>query len=251
MIAPRYGAGVRIEVDGRPATAEQVASTDGHFTAMQVRGGGVQGMEHHLRRLDAAHREIFGRQLDGERVRGLVRHALAGQADASVRVVLRHRDHVAVQVDVPRHPPAAPQRLRSVPYLRPFAHLKHLGGFAQAEWARRVGREGYDDALLTGPGGAVAESTIANIGFVEPDGSVVWPDAPHLHGTGLALVEESTPGRRRPVHLDELSGFAGAFLVNSIGIVSVTSVDGADLPDATAHVEGIRARVATLPWDPV
>jgi branched-subunit amino acid aminotransferase/4-amino-4-deoxychorismate lyase len=242
---------VRIEVDGRPATAEQVASTDGHFTAMQVRGGGVQGLEHHLRRLDAAHREIFGAPLDGERVRRLVRHALAGRADASVRVVLRDPDHVAVQVGDPRHAPTRPQRLRSVPYLRPFAHLKHLGGFAQAQWARVVAREGYDDALLTGPDGAVAESSIANIGFLDADGSVVWPAAPHLRGTGLALVEETTPARGRPVHLDELSGFAGAFLVNSIGIVAVASVDDSDLPDATAHVAAIRQRVAALPRDPV
>lgn len=239
---------MRIEVDGRPATAEQVASTDGHFTAMQVRGGGVQGLEHHLRRLDAAHREIFGLPLDGDRVRRLVRHALAGQADASLRVVLRDPEHVAVQVADPRYPPARPQRLRSVPYLRPFAHLKHLGGFAQAQWARQVEREGYDDALLVGPDGAVAESTIANVGLLEPDGGVVWPDAPHLRGTGLALVEETTPSRSAPVHLDDVGRFAGAFLVNSIGIVAVASLDGVDLPDATSRVAEVRRRVAALPW---
>ncbi|MFC7876400.1 aminotransferase class IV [Isoptericola sp. NPDC057391] len=241
---------MRIEVDGRPATAEQVASTDGHFTAMQVRGGGVQGLEHHLRRLDAAHREIFGLPLDGDRVRRLVRHALAGQADASVRVVLRDPEHVAVQVGEPRRPPARPQRLRSVPYLRPFAHLKHLGGFAQAQWARQAGREGHDDALLVSPDGAVAESTVANVGVLGPDGDVLWPDAPHLRGTGLALVEETTPTRTGPVHVDDLGRSAGAFLVNSIGIVAVASVDGTDLPDATAHVEAIRRRVAALPWAP-
>lgn len=226
-------------------------SAYGHFTAMQVRGGGVQGLEHHLRRLDTAHREIFGAPLDGERVRGLVRHALAGQEDASVRVVLREADHVAVQTDAPRRPPTTPQRLRSVPYLRPFPHLKHLGGFAQLEWARRVAREGYDDALLTGPEDLVAESSIANVGFVEPDGGVVWPDTPHLHGTGMALVEETTPSRTRPVHLHDVTGFAGAYLVNSIGIVAVASVDGAPLSDATAHVDAIRRRVAALPWEPI
>jgi len=242
---------VRVEVDGRPATADEVVSTDGHFTAMQVRGGGVQGIEHHLRRLDAAHREIFATPLDGARVRTLVRHALAGRPDASVRVVLRDPEHVAVQVGDPRLPPARPQRLRSVPYLRPFAHLKHLGGFAQAQWARVVARDGADDALLTGPGGEVAESSIANLGLLEPDGTVVWPTAPHLHGTGQALVEEATPTRSRPVHLEDLPGFAGAFLVNSIGMVPVASVDGVGLPDATALVAAVRERVAALPWDAV
>ncbi|MFD6175838.1 MULTISPECIES: aminotransferase class IV [unclassified Isoptericola] len=242
---------MRIEVDGRPATAEQVASTDGHFTAMQVRHGGVQGLEHHLLRLDAAHREIFGVPLDGDRVRALVRHALDGRADASVRVVLRDPEHVAVQVTDPRLPPTAPQRLRAVPYLRPFAHLKHLGGFAQAQWARQVEREGYDDALLTGPDGAVAESTIANVGFLEPGGDVVWPTAPHLRGTGLALVEAVAPCVSRPVHLADLAGFAGALLVNSIGIVAVASVDAAALPDAAARVAEIRSAVAALPRDAV
>lgn len=240
---------MRIEVEGRPATAEQVASTDGHFTAMQVRHGGVQRLDHHLRRLDAAHREIFGLPLDGDRVRRLLRHALAGRADASVRVVLRDPEQVAVQVAAPRLPPTRPQRLRTVPYLRPFAHLKHLGGFAQAQWARQVEREGYDDALLTGPDGEVAESTIANLGLLGPDGDVLWPDAPHLRGTGLALVEETTPTRSGPVHVDDLRRSAGAFLVNSIGIVAVASVDGADLPDATAQVEAIGRRVAGLPWE--
>ncbi|MEU2200229.1 aminotransferase class IV [Isoptericola sp. NPDC019482] len=240
---------MRIEVDGRPATAEQVASTDGHFTAMQVRGGGVQGLGHHLTRLEAAHREIFGQPLDGDRVRRLLRHALAGQDDASVRIVLRDPERVAVQVGEPRLPPRSPQRLRSVPYLRPFAHLKHLGGFAQAQWARQVGREGYDDALLVGPGGAVAESTVANIGFLGADGDVVWPDAPRLRGTGLALVEETTSTRTGAVHLDDVPTFAGAFLVNSIGIVAVASVDGAALPHATTRVDEIRRRVAALPWE--
>ncbi|MCK9793852.1 aminotransferase class IV [Isoptericola sp. 4D.3] len=242
---------MRIEVDGRPARAEQVVSGHGHFTAMQVRGGGVQGLDHHLRRLDAAHRELFDAPLDGERVRRLVAHALAGQPDASVRVVLRDPEHVAVQVDDPQQPPSAPRRLRSVPYLRPFAHLKHLGGFAQLEWARRARHDGFDDALLTGPGGEVAESSTANVGFLEHDGTVVRPTAPHLRGTGLALVEETTPTRARPVRLDDLAGFAGAFLVSSIGIVAVASVDGTPLPDATSSVEAVRRRVDALPRDAV
>jgi branched-subunit amino acid aminotransferase/4-amino-4-deoxychorismate lyase len=97
----------------------------------------------------------------------------------------------------------------------------------------------------------VAESSIANVGFLEPDGGVVWPTAPHLRGTGLALVEASTPSRARPVHLRDVPGFAGAFLVNSIGIVDVASVDGTPLPDATARVAEIRAALSALPWDAV
>ncbi|PUB32057.1 branched-subunit amino acid aminotransferase/4-amino-4-deoxychorismate lyase [Promicromonospora sp. AC04] len=242
---------MRIETDGRPAAPADLFSTYGHFTAMQVRDGGVQGLENHLTRLDAAHRELFGQPLAGERVRDLVRHALDGTADASVRVVLRHAEHVVVTVDEPHFPPATPQRLRSVPYLRPFAHVKHLGGFAQAEWARRVRLDGYDDALLTAPDGAVAESSIANIGFLEADGDVLWPDAPQLHGIAMQLVEATTPSAQRPVPLADVTAFAGAFLVNSIGVVAVASIDDVTLPDAGALLAGVVDRLASVPWDRV
>ena len=242
---------MRIETDGRPAAAPELFSTYGHFTAMQVRGGGVQGLANHLGRLDAAHRELFGRALPGDRVRDLVRHALAGTADASVRVMLRDAERVLVSVDDPHHPPAGPQRLRSVPYLRPFAHLKHLGGFAQLEWARRVRLDGYDDALLTASDGAVAESSTANIGFFRPDGSIVWPDAPQLHGTAMRLVEATTPSVRQRVQADDVAGFAGAFLVSSLGVVAVASVDDITLPDAGPLVARVVERLAAVPREEV
>ena len=72
----------RIEINGEPATAEQLAYPAivnyGHFTAMQVRRGAVRGLGLHLARLDSATRELFGVGLDGELVRAYVRHALAG-----------------------------------------------------------------------------------------------------------------------------------------------------------------------------
>lgn len=242
---------MRIETDGHPATAAELFSTYGHFTAMQVRDGGVQGLSNHLDRLDAAHRELFGRQLPGERVRDLVRHALADTADASVRVLLRDAERVSVSVAEPRQSPAAPQRLRSVQYLRPFPHLKHLGSFAQLEWARRVRLDGYDDALLTAPDGAFAESSIANIGFLRDDGAVVWPDAPQLHGIAMQLVEATTPSTRRVVRRDDVAAFAGAFLVNSIGVVAVTTIDDVPLPEPGPLLAGVVERLAAVPSEPV
>ncbi|MFD6141448.1 aminotransferase class IV [Promicromonospora sp. NPDC060271] len=242
---------MRIETDGRPATAADLFSTYGHFTAMQVRDGAVQGFSNHLDRLDAAHRELFGRQLPGERVRDLVRHALAGTADASVRVLLRDAEQVSVSVAEPHHPPATPQRLRSVRYLRPFPHLKHLGSFAQLEWARRVRLDGYDDALLTAPDGALAESSIANLGFLQDDGAVVWPDAPQLHGIAMQLVEATTPSTRRVVRRDDVAAFAGAFLVNSIGVVAVASIDEVPLPGPGPLLAGVLERLAAVPWERV
>jgi hypothetical protein len=48
--------------------------------------GRTRGLGLHLARLEAAHREVYGRALGGEEVRARIRHALGGRPDASVRV---------------------------------------------------------------------------------------------------------------------------------------------------------------------
>ena len=55
---------------------------------MQVRDGRVRGFSLHLARLDGATQELFGTGLDGDRVRSHIRHALASDRDASVRVIV-------------------------------------------------------------------------------------------------------------------------------------------------------------------
>jgi branched-subunit amino acid aminotransferase/4-amino-4-deoxychorismate lyase len=137
----------------------------GHFTAMQVRHGAVRGLEHHLRRVDAAHRELFGHGLDLERVRARWALAVRGQPDAY---------------------------LRPVSYTRPFAHLKHVGTFALIRYGNEAERAGFDDALLTTANGEIAETTIANIGFVAGC-RVTWPTAPALRGIGQQLLEDALP----------------------------------------------------------
>jgi hypothetical protein len=82
---------LRVEINGRAATAEQLhfpaLANYGHFTAMQVRNGSVRGLDLHLKRLDAANRELFGADLDGNRVCDHIRRALRDDtAEASVRV---------------------------------------------------------------------------------------------------------------------------------------------------------------------
>jgi branched-subunit amino acid aminotransferase/4-amino-4-deoxychorismate lyase len=243
--------GVRIEVNGRPAAAADLSTTYGHFTAMQVRHGGAQGLANHLDRLDAANRELFGEPLDPDHLRDLVRHALAGQADAAVRVAVREPGKVAVSVAPPTPPRPGPLRLRSVPYLRPFAHLKHLGGFAQAEWARRVGAEGYDDALLTAGDGEVSETSVANIGFFAADGAVVWPTPPWLHGTAMRLIEQHRPTTRRRITLADVGGFRGAFVANSIGHAAVASIDDIPCLPEPALLAGLDSLFAAAPWDPI
>jgi branched-subunit amino acid aminotransferase/4-amino-4-deoxychorismate lyase len=184
-----------IEIDGRSPESEQLAAAAldsyGHFTAMQVRNHRVRGLALQLARLTGAHRELFDTELDGDVVRGHIRHALsAGAGDGSVRVNLRQpgdRPSVMVTVRPPGGMTPGRWRLRSVPYQRPVAHIKHLADFGQGYYQRLARREGFDEALLTGPGGLISEGSITNIGFFDGP-MVIWPDAPVLAGITTAYA---------------------------------------------------------------
>ncbi|MCL7377251.1 aminotransferase class IV [Streptomyces sp. 35G-GA-8] len=251
-----------IEVDGRPATEADLRlralDTYGHFTAMQIRDGRVRGLDLHLARLDASTRELFGMGLDGERVRALLRHALGDVRDASGRVYA-HRPEEAGEVSlmVTVRPPAVPderaQSLMSVPYLRPVAHVKHLGGFAQTHYGRVARKAGFDDALLTGERGVVAEAAIANIAFWDGD-SVVWPDAPVLTGITMALVEPRLPAAglpsvRREVTLADLPRYRAALVTNSHGIAPVSRIDDTVFPGDAALVRRVIELYDAVEWD--
>src|SRR5205814_4396528 len=124
---------------------------------------------------------------------------------------------------------STPQRLRSVRYQRPDAHLKHLAT-GQGYYSRLARRNGFDDALLTSADGAVSETAIANIGFFDESG-IVWPDAPLLHGVTMQLLEHrlpelGVPSQRAPVRLADIGAFEGAFLSNARGVDAVKQVDG-------------------------
>jgi branched-subunit amino acid aminotransferase/4-amino-4-deoxychorismate lyase len=256
-----------IEIDGAPATVERLwpaLAGYGHFTAMQVRGGKVRGLAFHLERLEGATRELFGGGLDGDLVRDRIRHALAaaGRTEASVRVnafqpVEGPGEHVALMVTVrePARMPDGPQRVKSVPYQRPVAHLKHVGSFAQAYWARRVRAEGYGEALLVRPGGEISEGAVTNIGFLYGD-TVVWPDAPQLHGTAMRVLERALDAagitqNRRPVRLTDVPSYDGAFLANSRGIAPIGEIDGMTIPTGAKLLAVIGELYEAVPWDEI
>ncbi|MBY8877859.1 aminotransferase class IV [Actinacidiphila acidipaludis] len=256
-----------IEVDGEPATADALATVlpgYGHFTAMQVRDGRVRGLRFHLARLDGSTRELFGTGVDGDRVRGAVRHALssAGRTDASVRVHVYQPDEAPgapVTLVVAVRPPAdrtdRAHRVRSVPYWRPAAHIKHLGGFGQGYHLRRVEADGFDEALLTGPGGEIAEGAVTNIGFVT-GGTVVWPTAPHLRGITLQLLEElldakGIPQLRRSLRLTDVPAYDGAFLLNSRGTSPISLIDDTPLATDAELLATVAALYAGAPWDAI
>jgi branched-subunit amino acid aminotransferase/4-amino-4-deoxychorismate lyase len=244
----------RVEVDGRAADARVLGrllpvAGYGHFTAMQVRAGRVRGLALHVARLQAASVELFGAGLDGDLVRGYVRHALDGVGDASVRVYVWWPS-VVVTVRPPVEAPVRPQRLLPVPFQRPLAHVKHTGSFGQAYYRRVAERDGFDDALLTGPGGVVSEAAIANVACF--DGSaVVWPDAPHLAGVTMGLLEPLLPSRRGPVLVADLPSFRAVLVTNSHGVAAVGQVGEVALPVDEVFVAMVARRYAAVPWDTI
>ncbi|MFC3234252.1 class IV aminotransferase [Streptomyces nitrosporeus] len=250
-----------VEMDGRPATEADLRvpafAGYGHFTAFQVRKRRVRGLARHLERLDAANRELFGLPLEGERVRALVGHALdgAGAVDAAVRVhgyLPPGRSGTAVMVTVagPARMPSAPRGLMSVPYARTAAELKRPGDFGQMYHLARARRAGFDEALLTAPGGVVTEGAVTSIGFWDGT-SVVLPDAPALTGVTMALLEDrpaaGRPFVRRTVTLDGLGAYRAAFVTNSQGIAPVHRIDGTVFEVDEALMEDLAAAYGAAP----
>jgi branched-subunit amino acid aminotransferase/4-amino-4-deoxychorismate lyase len=253
----------RIHVDGERVSAEAEhllrLSAFGHFTAMQVRGGGVRGLALHLARLDAANRELFGVEMPGRRVLELVRDALAGDADASVRVYVlaavgEEGATTVVTVRQPADMPPAAQALMSVPYTRTLPHIKQVGGsFARSYYGRLAERKGFDDALLTAPGGAIAEAAVCNVAFVR-GGEIVWPDAPALAGITLQLVaprlaEAGIASRRSRVRIADLGSFDSALVMNARGIAPLGRIDDHVFAHDAAFVERIDALYRAIPVD--
>ena len=260
---------IRMEINGRTATADQAQTfalaAYGHFTAMQVRGGRVRGLALHLGRLTRATAEMFEAALDEDLVRARIRQALAGAAmtDASVRVMVFEPEQdggaptVMVTVRVPGvQPPGpglgSPQALMSVPYQRPLAHLKQIGGgFGQAYFSHAARRAGFDDALLTAPDGLVTEGSIANIAFVT-DGTLVWPDAPVLEGITMQLLEPRVTSRRSPIHLADLGSYDAALLTNARGILPVSRIDEHVFPQDHQQVfKAVEDAYESVPWDEI
>jgi branched-subunit amino acid aminotransferase/4-amino-4-deoxychorismate lyase len=253
----------RAEINGSAATAAQVRDLAlhnyGHFTAMQVRAAAVRGLDLHLGRLAAASREMFGAEPGDDRVRDHIRHAIADTADASVRTMISWPDgdddmSVLVTVRAPAEMPAAPQSLRSVPYQRPLPHIKQVGGgFGQSYYRAVARREGYSEALLTGPGGVISEGGVTNVGFADGTG-VVWPDAPALDGITMLLLESrlpdaGLPSRRGEVRLGDLPAFEAVFVTNSRGIAPVDRIDDLDIPVHPGVMKTLTEVYDAVPWD--
>ena len=249
---------VRIEVNGHEADEVAVSLLEhegwGHFTAMQVRGGQTRGLDLHLARLEAAHGEVYGRALGGEEVRARIRHALGGQADASVRVY-GYWAGLIVTVREPQHMPRRPHSMRSAHFQRPLARLKHVGSWGQGRFREAALAAGFDESLLVDEGGRISEGTITNVGFWR-DGTVMWPDAPKLQGITMLLLRRQLtaagiPQAEGTVCVHDLASYQGMILCNSHGWAPVNRVNELMIPQDEAFIDIIAAAMDQCRWDEI
>jgi branched-subunit amino acid aminotransferase/4-amino-4-deoxychorismate lyase len=224
-----------LSIDGAPATLDDLTHVAlvnyGAYTSFRVEQGGVRGLDLHLARLEAESVELFGESVGEDRLRDLMRKAVAGPEACWLRVSLFSPDisprtpdwhgtpRVMIAVSPPPPPFAGAPRLQLQTYGREAPHLKHVAtfGLIRARRAARAAR--FDDALFVDGQGRISEGSLWNIGFVSGD-SVVWPEASMLAGVAQALVqrglaEAGLSGRTEPVRVEDLTRFDAAFLCNS------------------------------------
>jgi len=249
---------VRIEVNGHEADEAAVSLLEhegwGHFTAMQVRGGRVRGLDLHLTRLEAAHREVYGRALGGEEVRARIRHALGAQPDASVRVY-GYWAGLIVTVRGPRDMPRRPHSMTALHFQRPLARLKHVGSWGRGRFREAALAAGFDESLLADEAGRISEGTITNVGFWR-DGTVIWPDAPKLAGVTMLLLRRrlmaaGIPQAEAAVRVQDLASYDGMILCNARGWAPVSRVDDLMIPQNEAFTGVIAAAIDGCPWDEI
>jgi branched-subunit amino acid aminotransferase/4-amino-4-deoxychorismate lyase len=248
----------KIEVNGREADQAAVALLEhegwGHFTAMQVRGGRVRGLDLHLARLESAHHDVYGRELDGQEVRARIRHALDGRMDASVRVY-GYWAGLIVTVRAPQDTPRRPHSMTALQFQRPLARLKHVGSWGQGRFSEMALAAGFDEGLLVDETGRISEGTVTNVGYWR-DGLVIWPDAPKLLGITMLILRRQLTAAgvgqaEETVSVQDLAGYNGMILCNSHGWAPVGRVDDLTIAQDEAFTKVIAAAIDDCPWDEI
>ncbi|WP_330294430.1 aminotransferase class IV [Streptomyces sp. NBC_00503] len=255
------------EINGRPATVgdvhRAVTWNYGHFTSMQVRDGAVRGLELHLRRLEAASRELFAHAagIDGDRIRGPVRHALGDERAASVRVSVLpavtapSATDVMVSVSDPvADAPAPARRVVTTTYERDLPHLKHMATLGLTYRALQAREAGFDDVLFVGRDGYLREGSVWNVAFWDGE-RVLWPEAEVLTGITMQLLRSGLDGTGVPWAIRRLTKNALPALRAAAATNShcpgqpLASIDEVTFPDDGTLTRALNAAWAEIPWE--
>ena len=252
------------QLDGRPVAPDDLTALAmvnyGHFTSLRVEAGRVRGLELHLERLVRDCRALFDAGLDPDRVRFLLRRAVANQAAHVVaRVTVfdprlplaqpgAHAEpHILVTVRPAPPALASAMSVAVADYARESPQVKHTGLFETVRLRRGAQRAGFDDVLFA-RGGQISEGATWNVGFFDGE-SVLWPAAPALSGITAALLDKAHARHSTlPVHLGDLPGLAAAFATNAaIGVRTIRRIGEACFPDAHPVIRDLQDEYAAIP----
>ncbi len=256
--------------NGQPATVSDLSPLAfagyAHFTAMQVRGGQVRGLDLHLARLRAASLLMFGQALPDAALLNALRSAIqAGPADSSLVLTVYSpageftvagadvRPEVLVRTGPPSSGPAGPLALTAVPHERMLPSVKHVGEVAKTYLLRQAVAQGADDAAFVDRHGRLSEASIWNLAFWDGQ-AVVWPDAAMLTGTTMGIVQRQlekmgVAQRVQTVTLDTLPALRGAVVMNSwTPGIAVNRIGDTAMPDAPEFLALLHAAYQAEAW---
>lgn len=257
------------ELNGKPATLEDLqalALTNyGHFTSMRMEAGTIRGLSLHLDRLVRDCRIVFGVELDREQTTAYIRKAAEGVTGVGgLRVTVfdpaldmghpseARNPHILVNLRPAGDMPPPPLTAKTFTFTRDNAEVKHIGLHPQLRLRRDAQLAGFDDAAFVEPDGRISEGGTWNLGFIDQDGTVVWPDAPVLPGTTMLLLQSLDAPKQitAPVQLTDVPNMAAAFATNTtIGVRSVSALDDVQFPHDHPVLAALREAYAGIPGE--
>lgn len=253
------------ELNGAPVSPEAWQSLGlinyGHFTSMRAEGQRVRGLSHHMDRLVRDCRAIFDAELDRERVREFMRHALADeQGRVLIRVTvfdpkleLGHpgvtaEPHVLVTTRRAGAWPESPMRVQTVNFRRDLPAVKHIGLFGSVMARRNAQLGGYDDALFIDSDSYISEGVTWNVGFFDGE-RVVWPNADVLPGVTMRLLKQvHDQAVTAPVNHRDISAMKAVFATNAgVGVRAITAIDNVQFSETHPILKTLRKEYIEIP----
>ncbi|WP_433206942.1 aminotransferase class IV family protein [Nocardia sp. CA-107356] len=255
-----------MELNGSPISQSELAALGlvgyGHFTSMRVENRAVRGLSQHMDRLTRDCRTVFDAELDPERVRHLIRRAVADTDTAVVVRITVFDPHIALggpgadadpQILVTwREAPPVPQvpmTLRSAVYTRDLPKTKHVGLFGALYQRRLAQRDGADDVLFTNADGTITEIATSNIGVIS-EGQLIWPQADVLPGITMRLLSQTLDEEVvvKPITLAELPHIDAAVATNAaVGVRAIARIDDINLSVDHEMIDRLRAEYESIP----
>jgi branched-subunit amino acid aminotransferase/4-amino-4-deoxychorismate lyase len=148
--------------------------------------------------------------------------------------------------------PPPPLTAKSYTFTRDSAEVKHIGLYAQLRLRREAQLAGFDDAAFIEPDGRISEGGTWNLGFIDQDGTVIWPEAPVLPGTTMLLLQSLDAPKQTtaPVYLSDVPNMVAAFATNvTIGVRSVLALDDVKFQQDHPSIAALRSAYVEIPGE--